>query len=122
MYNLFKNDEHEKKFNELISVADVKSHEYLALFFIIAGNNGLYARRNKIYDFTTNQIKLDFNNDGDVLSDDLYLSSSEVKLLELGIQLYNGSGTTTIMDIFNSLDVDNIDLAINAIKLRLDVL
>ena len=122
MYNLFKNDEHEKKFNELISVADVKSHEYLALFFIIAGNNGLYARRNKIYDFTTNQIKLDFNNDGDVLSDDLYLSSSEVKLLELGIQLYNGSGTTTVMDIFNSLDVDNIDLAINAIKLRLDVL
>lgn len=118
MLTLFKDGIHLERFQSMMGNIAPDDKERSALFFIIAGVDGLFNRREEIYNFNKRQLNLNFNGDGDVIDNDLFLSSSEAGLLKLGIQLYNTNGTATFHDVFRSLDIQNTNLAINAIRIR----
>lgn len=121
MKKLFGDICHMDKFNNFMTSVNSADVERAALFFIMSGSDWLYDRKDMIYDFEKNCLKLDFDENGDLL-DNLYLSSSELSLLKLAIQLYNGNGATSVNEIFNTLDSDNANLALNAIKIRYKII
>lgn len=92
---------------------DPKDRERKALFYILSGNIELFQKSNHIYDFADRSIKLDC-----IDSDNVDFSSGIKKLILLAFNLYNGYNHADVLDIFKSLDHDNFDLAINAIKIR----
>lgn len=88
--------------------------ERISLFHIIAGNEGLYRKRNAIYDFNERRIKTCIR-DG---SEDF--SSGQWALIKLGFNLYNGyrEEYMTPLDLFWNLDHKNMQIAHDAIGLR----
>lgn len=89
--------------------------ERLALFFIIAGNDDLYRKKNHIYDFSDRSIKPECLDGG--LVD---FCGSSKNLIRLGYNLYNNfdDGHSTALDVLSNLDSSNLELAMNAIKVR----
>jgi len=114
----FQSKQHEERFLDLV-VRDgtyESDRERLALFYIIVGNEDLFKKWGTIYDFEEHMIKLCLE-DGQV-----DFCSSSRALIKLGFNLYNGyqcQGNSPL-DLFCSLDEKNMELAMNAIKLRLD--
>ncbi len=109
--------EHALNFRELVKEDKThpKDNERHALFYIIAGNDDLYRKRNSIYDFKDNSINPECLTDEKV-----DFSTSSKALIRLGFNLYNNYKDDYIspMNIFYSLDEDNYNLAVNAIDVR----
>ena len=110
----FLSEEHENRFNNLVSMdrtysEDIERH---ALFYIISGNDELFPRYDKIYDFKKNMLKASWSKTP--------LCSSGDKLMQLGVNLYNGNAkrNLSVCDVFSSLDRKNRRLALNAIEIR----
>lgn len=57
----FLNEKHKTRFNESIITDETHPQdvERRALFYIISGNDDLYAKRNHIYDFKNNWINIE---------------------------------------------------------------
>lgn len=85
-----------------------------ALFHILAGNDDLFAKVNYIYNFAENIIKVD------CLDGEVDFSSSSIKLIKLGYNLFNGY-EVSVVDVFGGLDEDNSKLALDAIKIRFNI-
>jgi len=92
--------------------------ERISLFYIIAGNEDLYRRRNAIYDFNERCIKTHLR-DG---SEDF--PSGQRSLIKLGFNLFNGyrEDCMTPMDLFWNLNNRNTRIAHDAIGLRFSTL
>lgn len=107
----------EDRFNQLIrkngGSADL---ERKVLFFTIAGNDELYLKVNHIYDFTEKCIKPECLEYGTA-----DFSSGTRKLLILAFNLFNGCVDANVLHIFSSLDRDNFELAIQALRMRFAV-
>ncbi|MFY9590907.1 MAG: DUF6075 family protein [Bacteroidales bacterium] len=102
------------RLNQLMKIDNtpISDDERKAFFFIIAGNDDLYSKRNFIYDFKERVIKPDcFENEN------VDFCSSSAKLIKLAFALFNGY-PADVYDTFYILDDDNFELAINAIKIR----
>jgi len=104
---------HKYRFAELVSAANSNDIERKSLFYIVAGNEELYQKRHAIYDFKENAIHTDFQQRA-------YFSRGLKLLILLGFNLYNGSSDYPFspMDLINTLDNNNFQIAINAIKIR----
>lgn len=85
-----------------------------SLFFVIANNDDLYSKVNALYDFDLREIK------SDALEGAVDLSGGSKALVSLAFHLFTGGGypDVTISDVFNSLDAENAEIALDAIKLR----
>ena len=111
--------EHELRYEELL-IMDATRHcdrERYSLFFLLAGNDDLYRKRNLIYDFSNHQIRL-------CLGDDhVDFSSGCESLIRLGFNLYNRyrDEYTSPLELFSNLDKDNQILAINAMAIRFSI-
>lgn len=124
MRTIFLDTYHRERFVELLYRANIKQGsdiERESLFFIFSGNKELYNNVNYIYNFKENNINIKINDNDKVYVPDLVVSSSAFCLLDLGFQLYNGSGYKNVMEIFSNLDTTNSNLAINAIRLRFNI-
>lgn len=115
---MFLNDDQEKNFNELISQdkTNEKDVERKALFYIFAGNEDLYNKVNNFYDFEENSIRLEGFEEVD-------LTSSSRSLVELAFNLYNNYShldkeMKSVLDLFGDLDIENFELALQAIRVR----
>lgn len=109
------NENHEKKYYQLLATAGVENDiERKALFYIIAGNDELYSYVNSIYDFKFRQLKITTK-----LGKLNVMCDSSKAMLKLAIQLYNSANNKqTVFDTFVFLDSTNKALALNAICLR----
>lgn len=106
----------EDRFNHLLE-RDGTHHgdsERRSLFYILAGNDDLYSKVDFIYDFEDNSINPDC-----LESEEVDFCSSSRKLIKLAFNLYN-SYPADVIDTFYLLDNNNLNLALNAIKLRLN--
>lgn len=112
----FRNKRQEERLLELMAADNTQGWdtERISLFYIIAGNDDLYSKRNAIYNFKEHRIKRCLG-DGSV-----DFSSGMCALVRLGFNLYNGyrDRYTTPLDLFWNLDEDNRRIAENAIRLR----
>lgn len=113
----FLSREHALSFRTLVKEDSThpKDNERHALFYIIAGNDDLYKKRNFVYDFKDNSINPECLTDGRA-----DFSTSSRALIRLGFNLYNNYKDDYIspMNIFYSLDEENYNLAIKAIDIR----
>lgn len=109
------NENHEKKYYQLLASAGVENDiEREALFYIIAGNDELYSHVNSIYDFKCRQLKITTK-----LGKLNVMCDSAKAMLKLAIQLYNNTtNKQSVFDTFIFLDSTNKLLALNAICLR----
>lgn len=116
MENIFLSEEHKNRFMECIAKDKTFNDdvERMALFFILSGNNDIWAKGvNSFYDFNNHSIKLSLGK--------MHLSSSSKVLINLAFNLYNGykpRGGIAPVDMFSSLDNSNSLLVFNALKLR----
>ncbi|OSA94615.1 UNVERIFIED_ORG: hypothetical protein B2H93_08135 [Clostridium botulinum] len=113
----FLSKKHAVNFNELIHKDNThpRDTERYSLFYIIAGNEDLFRKRNFLYDFENKCIKFNCIDGGTV-----DFSSSAKALARLAFNLYNSyeDKYTTPIDIFYSLDDKNYNLAMNSIAIR----
>jgi hypothetical protein len=112
----FQHPQHQERYNELLrcDYTHLDDAERKALFYLISGNDDLYVKRNKIYDFRNHQIRLCLT------QENVTFSSGSKALIRLGFNLYNGykDEATTPADLFNHLDHDNRSLAFTALATR----
>ena len=118
---MFINKEHEEKYKNLKKKCKCNHSELNSLMYIISGDEQLYSKASKIYNFRENKLNLSFNDKGEPKLSSLYLSSSAKALLNLGIQMYNRGSSQNVFDTFCFLDEDNSRLAINCIKMRFNI-
>lgn len=127
----FKNNEHEERLLDLIEKDNTfeRDVDRLSMFYLVSCDNDIYRKfiEYKLYDFKEHTIipkNYTWN----------FLSSSQEKILFLGYNLFNShSPGDTIKDVnkkeianrmlepinlFTSLDRDNFEVIMNAIKLR----
>jgi len=116
MENYYMDTEHEKRLTHLMQEDCTKSGdiERISLFYIIAGNEGLYFKREAIYDFKEHGIRNCMETDCEIFSSGLQ------SLIRLGFNLYNGyrDKNMTPLELFWNLDSKNRQIAQNAIGLR----
>lgn len=114
---LFLDEQHEERFSKLVIEDDleVQDLERHALFYIISGNQELYANRYSIYDFQKHMLR-----DRRLINK---LSSSGRQLVKLGINLYNdyAQKNVNVCSLFSILDEQNRQIALNAICLRFKI-
>jgi len=89
--------------------------ERIALFYILGGNEDLFAKRNHIYNFKNHEINPDVLSNGEV-----DLCSSSKSLVRLAYNLFNGykDEFTTPRDLFYNLDRKNFLIAKGGIEMR----
>ncbi len=112
----FLNEKHKKRYMEALGKSGISEYdrERQALFYILTGNVELYKYLDNIYDFKRNKINRT------VVEELGYLSSGVLKLMHLGLHLFNdanplyGSLVTTLC----GLDGNNRKLAMNAMEIR----
>lgn len=118
----FISEKHEANFNILLkrSGIDLRDYERKAFFYIIASNSDLFEQIDKIYDFNKNLLRETVEDEeGNRYFEDIRISSSSKRLLNLAIQLYNSYlNNQSVVDTFSLLDSNNFELAINSIKIR----
>lgn len=109
----FRDQEHEENYYMLIARANMNATDVYrkALFFILAGNEYLLEKVAAIYDFDENGIKPNCLRS-------LRLSGGTKALLKLALHLYNVHHKITVEDAFCSLDAENKQLALEAIRIR----
>lgn len=113
----FLNREHENKLMELIQRDGThsKDKEMISLFYILSGNDDLYAKSRSIYDFGLHQIIPEC-----LYGDSVDFCSSSRALIRLGYNLYNSyqDSETSPIHILSGLDEDNYFLAIESLGVR----
>lgn len=113
----FLNNTHKNNYINLIRQSDIYEDdlERKTLFYIIAGNDDLFKKKNYIYDFSENCIDLN-----SLITDKVDFCFSSKSLIRLGFNLYNGYNDeyTTPLYLLGSLDSGNYTIANNAINLR----
>ncbi len=113
----FLNREHENKLMKLIQRDSThpKDKERISLFYILSGNDDLYAKSRSIYDFSQHQIIPECLNGGNV-----DFCSSSRALIRLGYNLYNSyqDSDTSPIHILSGLDEDNYFLATESLGVR----
>lgn len=93
--------------------------EHRALLYILNSVDGLKSRFNQIYDVDKNMLKLNYNQEDKCFDiSELCLSSSESSLLRSAINLYNGNDPITLLESFSSLDNENKEILIDALRIR----
>ena len=116
MDEYFLDAQHRKHFNDLLSNDDTSLYdtERLAMFFILSGNAALYRHVNEIYNFRSHMLK------SNTISKLGYLCNSALSLLRLSINLYNGRHFrgSDPCNLLSCLDHDNLQLALDAMKIR----
>jgi len=114
---IFLNNSHKFKYLNLIQNTRIHEHdlERISLFYIISGNDDLFRKKNYIYDFCENCIRIECLGSGEV-----DFSSSSRNLLRIGFNLYNGYMDERMnpLCMLASLDAINLILLMNAICLR----
>lgn len=115
---MFLSHDHEERFNELLERDNtrLKDNERQALFFVLSGNEDLFRKIDAFYDFEDHSIRPEGFNEVD-------LTSSTKALVELAFNLYNNyshveSEMKSVLDLFASLDENNFELALMAIRVR----
>lgn len=88
-------------------------HERMALFTVIAGNDELWKLRNQIYNFQECCIEPDVLDTG--------ICTSSKCLIQIGFNMYNGFDTKDPLYLLSTLDKENFELAIKAIRVRLSM-
>ncbi len=109
----FFDNEHADRCESLIQRDNTayKDQERNAMFYIIAGNEELYRLQDNIYDFAEHSIK------PEVL--ETPFCSSTLALIRASFSLYNGDYfKADIAESFYSLDKENSQLLIEALKIR----
>lgn len=86
-------------------------NERLAMFTIFAGNEDLYSKAAKIYDFEERTITLD-------VFEEVDLSGGTYQLVKLAFNLYSFQNEANVAEVFRSLDDENYKLAMEAINVR----
>jgi len=118
MVKLFVNPLHRERFMLMAAEdsMDPRDSERTSLFYLIAGNDGLYQKRRFIYNPLGRCICACLDNP------DVDFSSGARSLVRLGFNLYNGWSDryTTPLYLLNNLDNNNLQLAKNAIMIRLN--
>ncbi len=118
----FASEKHETNFNILLkrSGIDLRDCERKSFFYIIASNQDLLEQIDKIYDFDKNLLRETVEDeDGNRYFEDVRMSSSSKRLLNLAIQLYNSYlNNQSVIDTFSLLDSNNFEIAIDSIKIR----
>lgn len=91
--------------------------ERISLFTILSENVDLFKKINYIYDFENNWI-----NDDCFENDKVDFCSSSRALIRLGFNLYNGytDSKSDTMNILSNLDKENFEIAMRAIRIRLN--
>ena len=117
---LFLSVEHKERFYNLVETSKcyITDSERLAVFFILAGNDDLYMKRDSIYDFNNSwHIGGCINPQCFETTD---FSSGVYKLVNLAFNLYNNynENDKTLLDLFSGLDGKNFKLALNSIIVR----
>ncbi|MBN4074800.1 hypothetical protein JYT99_02595 [bacterium AH-315-E09] len=119
-YRSFKDDEHFDRYIYLEKLDQMHPNDTdrQPLFFIISGNDDLFAKRNHIYDFKDNSINLDCLD-----SEKVDFSSSSKALIRLGFNLYGGytDKYTSPVEIFCKLDENNHHIAKSAIDIKFGI-
>ena len=116
MNTIYKNDNHEKRYKNIINTLNHTDLDTRAMLFIITGVDGLY---HKINDIVSPNERIIYKEK--IKSIDNRLSSSERRLLSLAIHLFDGDEEQDIVKLFNSLDIDNTALVLNAFKIRFKI-
>lgn len=86
-------------------------NERKAVFTILAGNEDLYSKASKIYDFEERAINLD-------VFEEVDLSGGTYQLVKLAFNLYSSQNEANVVEVFRSLDEENYKLAMKAIDVR----
>lgn len=114
MINIYKDENHKKRYEDIVArFRYTVDRDMKSMFYLITGVQALYSNIYDMYDFVKNRIKK-----GNIEALEDILSRSEIRLLYLGLNLFNQSKTQSNFSLFNSLDEDNFKLALNAIKIR----
>ena len=99
----FLNQDHAYNFQNMIlkDKTYVGDRERMALFYILGGNEDLFAKRNRIYNFKNHEISPDVLTNGEV-----DLCSSSKSLVRLAYNLFNGykDEYTTPIDLLYNLN------------------
>ncbi len=111
---MFKDTNHETTFKGLLALDQTHEgdSERKALFYIIAGCEGLSQKVHSLYDFEEQMIKTS------ALEGGVDLTSSEQALVKFGFNLYNSYPSDSIIDTFYLLDPSSFSIALKAIYLR----
>lgn len=106
----FKDLKHQRCHSELLKKADKDNKQVLAAVYALAATG-----KEKVKEYIQND-RIDF----DSLFEDAELwSSSEKALIKLAATLYNSSTwPVTIGDVFYPLDTQNIQVVLDALKMR----
>jgi len=118
----FLNKEHEERFNELMKkgrISPVDLERKIAMY-ILSGNDNLYSKSSKLYDFKENQFDFDLEENEDGEREIIWkvgMSSSEERLCLLAFSLYAGSNKVGVVELFRVLDKNNARLALNALEI-----
>ena len=114
---VFFNNSHKLKYIDLTQNSHIHEDdlERMSLFYIISGNDDLFRKKNYIYDFCENCIRIECLGSGEV-----DFSSSSRNLIRIGFNLYNGYMDERMNPLWMlaSLDAINLILLMNAICLR----
>lgn len=117
----FLSKEHEERYQDLVSRANIKGDiEREIAMYIIAGGSGLYTKADRLYDFKKNEFIFDFKETEDGKEEICWkasLSSSQEKLMLLAFSLYSGRSHVGVVELFRVLDNNNKRLALNAISI-----
>lgn len=112
---MFKNFDHEHKFNDLLSDYGErvrKSMDYRTILFVAGADE----RMKDVIIPYIDQASGDF--DIENMYDNESLSSGEKTLIDVTVHLFNGSVDVPINDMIRHLDQDYFDIAIRAIEYR----
>ena len=108
----FLNENHEIRFNELLSRSERKDNEHQALFYILSAFEDTYKAADSVYNFTNECIRptcikrLDLDYD------------SHIELIKLGFNLYNPVNKCNLCKILNFCGKIERMVAVEAIQLR----
>ena len=106
--------EHKERFAKLLQRdhTNLADKERRSLFYIISGNEDLFSMVNYLYDFEERCINPEVLDGNEV-----FFSSGAKALIKLGFNLYNGY-PADMCGCLSFLDEENLNLAIEAIKVR----
>ena len=111
----FKDNEHQKTFNEYLDRAgcSFKDLERTALLYILSSDDKYRRQIERFYNFKTGLINSDS-------LDDVILSGGERAILKLAYHLFTGSDkySATFCNTLDRLDNKNTEVVLNALNIR----
>lgn len=120
----FINAKHKERFEEIMRRGDISPNdkERSIGMYVISGNEYLYKQIEDLYDFQERWFKVDLvedeNGNTKIKFESDYLSSSEKAMMTFVFDVYSGRNNIGINELFSSLDIQNRQLILNAMKYR----